>query len=164
MLVSYWVTRKLSTWLIPLKYYLCFPLSVYPVSSLKDHRKEIRNEKRSFHLCYEEKTFADGEYLGCTIPFNDFLIYWNRWKAVFEERKTNNDKTLIEISEVFDSKDENLIKLSNETVVEVENYVNIKSWEEYLTILPENKALLVKDNMVFSLGGKRYFKEFEKER
>jgi hypothetical protein len=72
------ISRKV----IPTRYYVCFPNSVYDPKILRPHRLEIAKSKR-FLVSYNGKTALDGEQMGFTITNQDvkFLIKEFRTQA-----------------------------------------------------------------------------------
>ena len=70
-LSAYHISRKLSKWVIPDKYYVAFPYGVYPVEVLREHRKLI-SSPATFYLTHEGKSVKNGEYLGFTFDAEDF--------------------------------------------------------------------------------------------
>jgi len=70
-LSAYHISRKLSKWVIPDKFYTAFPYGVYDPSVVRAHRKKI-SSKESFTLTHDGKTVKDGEYLGFTFGAEDF--------------------------------------------------------------------------------------------
>ncbi len=70
-LSAYWISRKMSKWLIPDMYYTAFPYGVYPVEFLREHRRDISSRKK-FLLKSEGKTIKDGLPLGFTFDGEDF--------------------------------------------------------------------------------------------
>ena len=64
----------MSKWLVPGRYYVSFPYSVYDPKILRVHRKEISSPK-GFYLSFNGKTIKDGEFLGFTFDKEDFIKY-----------------------------------------------------------------------------------------
>ena len=70
-LVAYSISKKISTYVIPNRYYAAFPYGVYPPEVLRPHRKQI-SSNRPFILSFIDSTIKDGEYLGFTFDAEDF--------------------------------------------------------------------------------------------
>ena len=67
------VGNQLSKWIIPEKYYISFPMSVYDVDEIRKHRASIRNPKSNFLLQHNEQTVMDSELLSFTMLNDDFI-------------------------------------------------------------------------------------------
>ena len=70
-LTAHWLSRTISQWVIPDKYYTAFPYGLYNPELVKPYRKRI-SSKESFCISYEGKTVKDNEYLGFTFDAEDF--------------------------------------------------------------------------------------------
>ena len=70
-LVAYSTSRKISTYVVPNRYYVAFPYGVYPPEILRSHRKQISSD-RPFVLSFLDSTVKNGEYLGFTFNAEDF--------------------------------------------------------------------------------------------
>ncbi len=66
------VAAKISKWVLPEKYYVSFPLSVYDLSFLRTHRLEIAARDTNFFLSYEGKTVKDDLPIAFTFNGDDF--------------------------------------------------------------------------------------------
>ena len=73
-LTAYHISKKISKWVIPRKYYVAFPYGIYEPDSLREHRKDISSDK-GFFLSFEGKTVRDNEYLGFTFGEEDYKQY-----------------------------------------------------------------------------------------
>lgn len=164
MLISYWIARKLSVWTIPIKYYVAFPMSVYPVDRFKELRRFARNEKRDFYLSANDQTFkTNNTEVGFTVSFNSFIEFRNRWRDVFYDRRMNKAKDLIRLEEVFDWQKVRVIEMLETNQVEVANFVKVDSWDKYINYLNtvEDKHRITKDNTVFAGEGRSFRKVSE---
>jgi len=72
-LTAYWLSKTISQWVIPDKYYVAFPYGIYEPELLKPLRKQISN-KKPFFVSYQGRTIKDSEYLGFTFDADDFKI------------------------------------------------------------------------------------------
>jgi len=73
-LTAFRISSELSKWVAPDRYYVSFPYGVYDPEIVRSHRKVISSDK-PFALSYENKTVADGNYLGFTFGKEDFLNF-----------------------------------------------------------------------------------------
>jgi hypothetical protein len=72
-LSAYWVSKKISKWVAPDRYFVAFPYGMYNSYLLERHRKFI-NKPTPFFVSYEGKTFKDGLFLPFTFDAADFII------------------------------------------------------------------------------------------
>jgi len=68
---AYWVSRKMSKWVIPDMYYTAFPYGVFSLKELRQHRKQISSHEK-FFLTYQGESVQQGQYLGFTFDAEDF--------------------------------------------------------------------------------------------
>jgi hypothetical protein len=135
-LTSHWLSRRISLWVVPDKFYVTFPYGVYDPEIVKPYRKQISN-KKPFFISHEGKTIKDGEYLGFTFDPDDFkkarrtlrkegtgetagykqerLPVEKRWSARF-----------FKLDKVFHS-----VKMEGGTELKTQWYYNIDSWDRY---------------------------------
>lgn len=135
-LSAYHISRKISRWVIPDKFYCAFPYGVYDPSQLRKERKNISSSK-TFFLTSGGKSVKNGEYLGFTFDGEDFkkcrrelrregtpgedaetgrmLPQEKRWSARY-----------FPVDKVFKH-----VIMNKEESFEVEGYHNIDSWENY---------------------------------
>jgi len=70
-LTAYWLSKTLSKWVVPNKFYAAFPYGIYDPELLLTWRSKI-SSKKPFHVSYENKTIKNNEYLGFTFDAEDF--------------------------------------------------------------------------------------------
>ena len=135
------VAVKMSKWLVPTRYYVSFPYSVYDPSILRPHRGDI-SSKRGFCLSHNGKTIKDGVKLGFTFDKHDFINYRRvvrkegvglykspkkgempREKYPKGQRYTARFFTLQRIFRKT--------KVEENKIVEVPWYYDIDTWDEY---------------------------------
>ncbi len=73
-LSAYHISKFISKWVIPDRYYVAFPYGVYDPSILRSYRKDI-SSRRDFFLKCRGKTVRDGEYLGFTFDSDGYFRY-----------------------------------------------------------------------------------------
>ena len=151
---SAWYTAyKISKWIIPDNYYICFPMSAYDIYGVREHRKEISNPNKNFFMSYQGKTVKDDEYLAFTMKGDDFKKCRNlinktttreylpplpsqrypsqkiplhqRWSA----RNFPNSKIL------------SPLQIDNSTVVDLNWYYNISSWDGYVEYMSSENSI-----------------------
>lgn len=137
------VGNQMSKWIIPEKYYVSFPMSVYNVEDIRQHRTEIRNPKSNFLLQHNEMTVMDNQLLSFTMLNDDFINcrrYVNRTttKEFYntEEGEQYPSKRLpleerwsargFSLEQVFSE-----LNVRNATYYSPAWYYNISSWQGY---------------------------------
>jgi hypothetical protein len=70
---AWWVSYRISKWVIPKKYFVSFPHSVYDYWSLRHHRKDLSKTKRNFFFTHEGKTIKDNLPIPFTMRGEDFI-------------------------------------------------------------------------------------------
>mgnify|MGYP001279280778 CR=1 FL=1 len=128
-LSCYVVSSKLSRWTKPTKYFVSYPLGIYPVDFLKEHRSDIRGSS-SFCLSYKGQTFKDGKFLSFTF----FPEEWVKLKRNIKQNCSGGDKS-IPFQERWSSRFFGLDKIfgsgiiKEEIKVEIQEYYDLDSWE-----------------------------------
>jgi hypothetical protein len=70
---SAWRTSyKLSRWIVPQKYYISFPMGLFNIKAVREHRKQIKDKKKNFFYTYGNKTVKDDLLLSFTMTGEDF--------------------------------------------------------------------------------------------
>ena len=70
---AWWVSFRISKWVIPKKYFVSFPHSVYDYWSLRGFRKELSKTKKNFFFTHEGKTIKDNVPIPFTMRGEDFI-------------------------------------------------------------------------------------------
>jgi hypothetical protein len=145
-LTAYWLSRTISKWVIPDKYYACFPYGVYDPEVVIPYRSKISN-KKGFYLSYDGKDVRNDEYLAFTFDSEDF----KEARRVIREQGTGqfNDydaKKRIPIEERWSARHFKLDKIFKnvkikDTKVEVPWYYKIDNWDNLKKYLGSGKKL-----------------------
>jgi len=153
-LTSYWLSKTISIWTIPDKFYVAFPYGVYQPEILKASRRKI-SSKKAFFLSYNNKTVKNGEYLGFTFDADDFKACY---KVIREEGtgeydgykpKNPNAKRLSKEerwSARFFSLDKifNPVKIEDVNLLELSWYYNIDNWDNLRAFLAAEESGKIK--------------------
>jgi len=129
-LTSFVISSKMSSWVVPSKYFVSFPYGIYDPFSLVKYRAKIRGS-RSFYIQHKGSTVRDDKYLG----FSFFPEDWLKYKRNIKENCTGGSLD-IPAHERWSSKDFSLDKIFDLDIIEiedkfeVENYYTLDSWEE----------------------------------
>ena len=122
------VPKKISKKLCPDMFYISFPYGVYDVRMLKKIRKRI-SSMEGVSLSHNNKTVADGEYLGFTIPWD---VAKKLRSSVWAKIKDNEQ---LPIDERYNIRDLSLAdiysSLSKNDKIEIAEYYNIDNWQSY---------------------------------
>tara|TARA_Y100000296_G_C5063304_1_gene200993 strand:+ start:37 stop:723 length:687 start_codon:yes stop_codon:yes gene_type:complete len=132
------ISKGLSTWVRPDRFYVAFPYGIYPHWHPRSHRPEISAPKEQKVLYrFNDKTIMDGEYLGFTFNHSDL----EQFMAEVKEKssglfKTNTRERLpigerysyrfFTLDKIFDT-----LKTDNVIFIDVERYYRIDSWDLY---------------------------------
>lgn len=68
---AFHISKIISRWVVPDKYYVSFPWGVCPIGPFRKNRNLI-SSKNNFYASYNGKTIRDGEYLPFTFDKEDF--------------------------------------------------------------------------------------------
>ena len=130
---SYWVSKKLSKWVIPNRYFVAFPYGMFSTFYLKDYRKYI-NKPTPFYVSHEGKSFKDNLYLPFTFDSEDFL----RCRKKFRKEETpgyRSDRSRVKAADAFTGRffehgyvfDQ--VEEEGANVLEIPWYYDVSSWE-----------------------------------
>jgi len=148
---AYMVSKTISKWLIPSRYYVSFPYGIYPVEFIKFHRKEISSEKTFCLYTGDKETVKNNKYLGFTFDFEQYKEFRDTVRKegtgtrVPSKGKMSTKDLPVEerwsarffpVDKVFNPLDVD----KNCELVEVEWYHNIDNWEEYCLYLGSQKS------------------------
>ena len=130
---SYWLSKTISKWVIPDRFYVAFPYGTYDPKLVQPFRKSI-SSKSPFYIQWGDKNIKDNEYLGFTFDGEDFkkcrkLV---RQETVGEFIGYDTDRVPIEkrwsarffeLDKVFKH-----VNIEGANVLEIPWYYNISSW------------------------------------
>ena len=151
---SAWYTAyKISKWILPDKYYVCFPMSAYDVHEVRKYRKDISKLNTNFFMSYNGKTVKDDEYLAFTMNGDDFKKCRNlinktttrEYLPPLPNQQYPSQKIPLHQrwsarhflnSEIFQP-----LSLDNSKIVEVDWYYNLSSWDGYVEYLSSKKNI-----------------------
>ena len=70
---AWWVSWKISTWIVPKKYFISFPMGVYEPFILKENRAIIGDPDKNYFSTFNGKTVKDNLPLSFTMRKDDFI-------------------------------------------------------------------------------------------
>ena len=147
-LQAFILCNKISKWVVPDKYYACFPYGVVPVPDVRPHRAVI-SDKKNFYMSYNGKTIKDGEYLSFTFDAKDFVNFrrvirregTGKTAPGGELRDGKYPTEVLPVAEQYSARHfplERVFKAANieeGEVIEMPWYHNIGSWEGYCNFI-----------------------------
>ena len=152
------LSKIISKWTVPDKYYVSFPYGVYDASQVKEHRLHI-SSKRKFYLSHAGKTVKDGEYLSFTFDAED----WKKFRKVirggtgkyepgayFDERERTVRGNILPKGKRYGAKHFSLEKvfegmcIAEDSVITCKSYYRIDNWEDYCVYMGTDVARQIK--------------------
>jgi len=148
-LSSYHISRKISKWVIPDRYYVSFPYGIFDLSFVRTARKNISNNN-NFYLSYNNETIREGHYLSFTFSGEDF----KRFRRELKERATTiyfkGTKEKLPIEKRYSARHFSLDKVfksaiieDTDTVKELDWFYNIGCWDDYCLFLGSEHRKLI---------------------
>ena len=139
-LTSYHISKGISKWTIPDRYYIAFPYGVYNPEILRQHRKKI-SSRRDFFLSFNGETVADGAYLGFTFDSQGYFKYRDTVRREGTGTRVPGQKGIptknLPLEERWSARFFSLDKvfksanIDEANVVDVPQYHKIDSWETF---------------------------------
>jgi hypothetical protein len=138
---AYWLSRTISQWVIPDRFYVAFPYGVYDPDIVKPHRKVISSD-RPFFISNKGKTVKDNEYLGFTFNGEDFKACRRTIRKEGTGQFSGEDlRARIPIEKRWSARSFSLDKvfqpvtIEGANVIKAEWYHNIDNWRSLCTFL-----------------------------
>ena len=137
------ISRSLSTWLRPDRFYVAFPYGVYDHWLAREHRKDISSSKQ-FFFSYNGKTVIDGEYIGFTFDYEDYEKLASEVKikstGIFRDEERTERLSVDErfsyrffkLEQVYDT-----LSTEQANVKELPHYYKIDSWKNYCSYISQ---------------------------
>jgi len=154
-LTAYWLSKTISKWVVPDRYYAAFPYGVYDPSLLIPYRTSI-SSKKPFYVSYSDKSVKNNEYLGFTFDAEDF----KQARRIIRKEGTGefpeyNAKERIPLEERWSARFFELDKIftcvtmEEAKVLPLPWYYNISNWDNLRNYLgSENKLDRPPNNML----------------
>lgn len=144
-LSSYWISRKMSKWLIPDMFYAAFPYGVYSPAILREHRRDISSRKK-FSLSFEGKNIKHGLPMGFTFDGEDF----KRCRSMVRSESTSlfdSEGNRLSMKERYSARHFPLdkvfkcVNMSDVKDVELSWFYDISTWTGYRNFLASDNVL-----------------------
>ena len=155
---AFHISKMISKWVVPDKYYVSFPYGVCPTREIRKNRLLI-SSKNKFYMQHAGKTVRDGEYLPFTFDKEDFL----KFRRIIRQEGTGVYKTFTYDSETHISSGEKYpveerysarhfeletvfgcATIEGNNVLETPWYYRIDNWEGYAKYLSSSERVFVK--------------------
>jgi hypothetical protein len=162
-LTAFKTLSNLSKWMIPSKYYVSFPHGYFPAYQLRDHRKII-NSKKNCYISSNGSTVKDNNFMSFTFGKDEWLEFRRVIRTGTGRRVSGSkpeDELLLDPSEMWSARWFGVdkvfepLKLEESHEIKVENYFNLRSWEEYRDFLAASRGFIIKKPSKSILLGSR---------
>jgi|TARA_R110000824_G_scaffold57604_1_gene156567 hypothetical protein len=143
------VARQLSKWVVPSRYFVSFPYSVYNFMELRKERKQL-SSRTPFCISYRGKTFLDGEHLAFTFDGAQLKALVKN----FKQQNTNMFKgttklprderysgRFYSLSETF-----KIIEIEDFLKKEAEFYYKIEDWKGYCNYISSEESVMLEES------------------
>lgn len=153
-LSAYHISRKLSKWVIPDKYYAAFPYGVYDPDILRTHRKKISSKER-FTLTWGGRTVKDGEYLGFTFDAEDFKACRKHVRDESLNYRDHNGE-ILPLEKRYSARNFSLDKVFEKVIIDIrtavpaDDYHRVDSWSAYREYMRTNNNLIKPERMKYN--------------
>ena len=151
---AYSISKFLTKWIIPEKFFCSFPYGIANPFSLRDNRKLISTNKKTV-FTYKGKTVKDNIHLNFTFDAQDYFscrdIARQRDLGIWLEHKI--DASMYDLSTIFKGLDH-----TDANVIELPWFYDISTWEGYKEFISsEHSKIFKRPNKFFTKFKKRKF-------
>ena len=148
-LTAHWLSRTISKWVVPDKFYVSFPYGIYDPEIVRAHRNII-SSKNPFFVSFDDKTIKDNEYLGFTFDAEDFKacrkIFRNEGTGIsigYKQGQLPIEKRwsarFFKLDKIFKP-----VKIDSSVILEAPWYYNIDSWSGLCNFLGSEECTALK--------------------
>jgi len=174
------VSRSLSKWIEPDKYYVCFPMSVYPSQHLRAYRNMLTMDGNFFVLTDKGESILDGKKVGFAFEKKHLgeliLFFWRNATGKFDPSQPENERKngkyitkTLPLEErnsgrffTFDYIFKNIEK-EMFNMVEMSWYYEIDTWEGWKRFLSSEESQILKYPKLKLLNAGKWNKIAEEE-
>jgi hypothetical protein len=142
----------ISEWMMPSKYYVSFPHGYFPPEQLREHRKKI-NSKENVIITFNGQSIHDDYFTSFTFGKDEWLEFRRIIRTGTGRRVPGSkpeDELLLPPEERYSARYFPLSKVfepmkeANPFEIKVNDYFNIRNWEEYRDFLSGSRNLTIK--------------------
>jgi len=170
---AHYISKNISKWTLPDKFYAAFPYGVYNFEFLREHRKTILDDE-GFFVSWNEKTVRDGLYLGFCFSPEEFKAYRRHLResatgAYEKAPKGQFPSDILPLEERYSARYFSLDKVfgigdnSGVNIVKIPDYFNIDSWEGLRDYLGSGHRLERHNDLLAGKKFNRIGEDIEKE-
>ncbi len=151
-LTAFKAFSNLSKWMIPSKYYVSFPHGFFPAYQLREHRRII-NSSTNCYISHNGQTVKDNNFMSFTFGKDEWLEFRRVIRTGTGARVPGSkpeDNLLLDPSEMWSARWFGVDKvfeplnLENAHEIKVENYFNLRNWEEYRDFLCASRGFSIR--------------------
>lgn len=150
---SWRTANHISKWIVPNKYFISFPMSVFDIYQIRSNRRLISDKNTNFFTSYNNQTVIDNLPLSFAITGQDYIncrkdVNQQTTKEFYnttaEEKYPSRRLPLKErwsarhfnLSEVFRK-----LNISDSNIFNIDWYYDISDWQQYRSFLGSNKII-----------------------
>lgn len=153
---AYRISKFISKWIAPERFFCSFPYGIVPDESLRDNRKLISSSKKIIYS-YNKQTVKENLHLPFTFNAEDFFRCRDIVKHKQAEEWGATSSRFYDIATVFKGVD-----TMNANMIELQWFYDISTWSGYKNFLSSNENNLYTKPTKLFLGNKR--KPFERKK
>lgn len=148
-LTAFKLMSQLSNWVIPHKYYVRFPHSFFPAWQIREHRQLISSNE-NFYITSKGLGVKEGNLCSFTFGKEDWLEFRRVIRSgtgIKNPEYDYRDNVLLPIEQRWSArffKPEDVfapLEIKEENKVEMENFFNIRNWEEYTDFIAASRQI-----------------------
>ncbi len=160
---AHYISKNISKWITPDKFYTAFPYGVYDFKFLREYRKKILSDE-GFFVSWNGATVKDGHYLGFCFTPEEFKEYRRHLRteatgAYYKSEDGELPTVKLPIEERYSARHFSLDKVfgigdtSGANIACVHDYFNIDSWEGLRAYLGSDHRIYRHNTL---LAGKKF--------
>jgi hypothetical protein len=141
-LTAYHMSKALSKWVIPDKYYAAFPYGVYSLEIVKENRDKFSTSK-TYCLTHDGRSIKTGHHLGFTFGAEDF----KKCRRIIRKESTltwTKEGKKIPLKERYSARYFPLDKVFKGAIIDEEIEIkwqyDIDTWNKYVTFLSSDES------------------------
>lgn len=125
--ISYFISRKLSNWILPEKFYCSFPYGVTDIDTIRENRFLIRSIKNT-SIKYNNLSVKDNLHISFSFNEKDYFSCSNimKQKDLEEWQKSNTGPKFYDLKTSLASLD-----ISDSSVIQLPWFYDISTWDGY---------------------------------
>jgi len=141
-LTAYSISKRLSKWVIPDKYYAAFPYGIYSLDIVRENRSKFSSNK-TYCLTHDGKSIKTGHHLGFTFDAEDFI----KCRRIIRKESTHAwtaEGKRIPLKERYSARHFPLDKVFKGAIIdgeiEISWHCEVDSWDSYVAYLSSKES------------------------